>query len=268
MNVKFLTFLLVAIAMLSMIAVSPAEAAVGSLSYTFKYKNPATGIDQNLSRSWVYLRSTANPPPMEKYFSRADHILWGSFGNGTYRITNIPEGTYYIRITERKFRTGDEYWLGPPEEGDYTWFQTMPITITANQELQLGTLYALPFAASPITITGTVKDINGVPLANQYVRAQTEPCLGGDADHPDEPNQCGPVKKMALQRTDAQGRYTMELREPGTYYFYATGTLYQGPYNGYSYPGTGAPGPIAVAAYTVTVGETKTVDITKLVNAP
>jgi hypothetical protein len=76
MNVKFPTFLLVAIAMLFLLSVGPAEAANGSLSFTFKYKNPATGVDTNLTTGWAYLRSTANPPPMEKYFSRADHILW------------------------------------------------------------------------------------------------------------------------------------------------------------------------------------------------
>jgi len=230
-----------------------AEAANGTLKYAFKYKEPGTGIEQTLSRSWAYLRSTSKPPPMEKFFSKADYILWGSYGS--YSQVSVPEGTYYLRITQRKNKSGSGYQYGPPEEGDYTWVRTIPIMITANQTLDLGTIYAQPFALSPITITGTVKSQKGVPLAGRYVRAQTEPCID---DYDFNGNKCGPVKDLALQPTDADGKYVLQLKDPGTYYIYTSPciTAAHDLYTGNRCGQTPAPAPV-----TVTRGDTATVNM-------
>ena len=197
-------------AILIMSSFGLAEAATGTLKYTFKSKDPATGVVTNLPYGFLYLRDASKPPPMEKYFSKADYINISSFGNGIYSDPNVPVGTWYIRITQRKAGGAATRPLGPPEEGDYTWSQTAPITIVAGQTLDLGTLYAVPFGSSPITITGTIKNQNGVPVAGQYVRAQTEPCIADGYNN--NINQCGPAKFLALKPTDANGKYTMQIK--------------------------------------------------------
>ena len=239
-----------------MFSVGLADAAPGTLKYTFKYRDPATGIETNLPYGFVYLHDASKPPPMEKFFSRADYINIASFGNGTYSDTNVPAGTWYIRITQRKVIGSTTRPNGPPEEGDYTWMQTAPITIIAGQTLNLGTLYAYPFGSSPITISGTVKNQNGAPLAGRYVRAQTVPCY--DDGYNNNINQCGPVKNLALQPTDASGKYTLQLKEPGTYYIYTSPciTADHDDYSGNRCRYTAAPAPV-----TVKIRDTRTVDM-------
>ena len=203
-------------AIVAAFSVGLAEAANGTLTINFKYKD-ATGVDQNLNYGFIYLRDATKNAPMEKFFSRADYILGGPASSYNGKITvPVPAGKYFVRVLQRKYIGGVTRPYGPPETGDLTWYQPTPITIVAGQTLDLGTQYATIFGG-PITITGTVKDASGTPLAGRYVRAQTEPCYG---DKTTDINQCGPVHFRALQPTDANGRYTLELRDPGTYYLY------------------------------------------------
>ncbi len=236
-------------------SVCPAGADTGTLKANFKYKDPASGAIQNLSNGYIYLHEATKPPPMEKFFSKADYILGPSGADGSFTVS-VPAGTYYIRITRRKVVLGPPRPYGPPEEGDYTWMQTPPITVTANTTTDLGTKYAYPFAIAPITITGTVNSQNGVPLAGRYVRAQTEPCYQDGYNN--NINQCGPVKFLALQPTDANGKYTLQLRDPGTYYIYTSPclTTEHDQYTGNRCTFTAAPGPV-----TVMRGDNKTVNM-------
>lgn len=239
---------------LGIFSVGPTEAAAGTLKYTFKYKDPTTGVVTNLTNGFVYLHDASKPPPMEKYFSKADYINLSSFGNGIYSWATAPAGTWYVRVTQRKGGVTRPY--GPPENGDYTWIQTFPVTIPASGTLDLGTLWAVPFGPAPITITGTVKNAGGAPLAGRYVRAQTEPCREDGYNY--DINQCGPVKDLALQPTDAAGKYTIVLRDPGTYYIYTSPCLTDtyDAYTGNRCPYSAAPNPV-----TVKIRDTKTVDI-------
>jgi hypothetical protein len=204
---------------------------------------------------------------MEKYFSKADVIVGPSnYGNGVI-TRQVPAGTYYIRITQRKVVAGATRPYGPPEAGDYTWMQTTPITITAYSTLDLGTKYAYPFAATPITITGTVKQANGTPRSGYYVRAQTEPCIvntgcysdGSDFVCEEYTNQCGPDPYLAASPTDASGKFTLSLREPGIYYLYASSSWNTAAgCGGYCAPLiVGRAGPVL----TVNVGDMVTADI-------
>jgi hypothetical protein len=242
-------------AILSMFSISLAEAATGTLKYAFKYKDPTTGVVTNLSYGFVYLHDASKPPPMEKYFSKADYINLSTYGNGIYSWNAAPAGTWYIRITQRKVVSSPTRPYGPPEQGDYTWMQTAPITIPAGGTLDLGTLYAQPFGSAPITITGTIKNASGAPLAGRYVRAQTEPCR--DDGYNNDINQCGPVKDLALQPTDAAGKYTILLKDPGTYYIYTSPciTNLNDPYTGNRCHYSGSP------AVMVKIRDIKTVDI-------
>lgn len=212
-------------ALLMMFTVGLAEGADGTLKVAFKYKDPATGVEQKLISGFIYLRDAKNPPPMEKFYSKADYIDGVSnYTDGVY-TKNFPAGTYYIRITQRKNVGGTTSFnrLGPPQVGDYTWFQTTPITITAGQTLDLGTKYANIYSASPVTITGTVRSQKGLPVAGHFVRAQTEPCY--EDGWSGNINSCGPKKFLALQPTDANGQFTLYLRDPGTYYLYTSPCL-------------------------------------------
>jgi hypothetical protein len=186
---------------------------------------------------------------MEKFFSKADYIFGPSAYSNGQIIASVPAGTYYIRVLQRKVITGVTKPYGPPETGD----------LTSGTTLDLGMKFALPFASAPITITGTVKNHSGTPLAGRYVRATTEPCYEGGYDW--GPNYCGPVKFLALRPTDANGAYTLELRDPGTYYLSIFSSWDTSPgcsgYCAAQIIGTGInPQPV-----TVQTGEHKTVDI-------
>jgi hypothetical protein len=189
------------------------------------------------------------------------------------RITaSVPEGNYYIRVTRRNPMGGTLRPLGPPESGDYTWNQARLITISANTTTDLGTKYAWLFGSAPITISGTVKNYQGVPLAGRLVRLQIGPCVEGNYEGYDggwgeenwvDPNFCNgrsANKKIAVRRTDANGNYTIFLREPGTFYIYETSCLgdYHQDYTGNPCVGYGT-GPV-----TVNMGEHKVVNITGL----
>jgi hypothetical protein len=245
----------------AILLVGVAEGA-GTLSVTLRGKN-ASGVEVPLSYAYVYLRSAASEPPMEKFFSPADLILGPSGTNGTITAGGIPEGDYYVRITRRNPLGGAVRPLGPPEEGDYTWFQVRPITISTNQTTSLGTKVAWAFGSAQMSISGTVKNWSGTPLAGRYVKATIVPCIEADYSSEDpaewrDSNRCGPEKHMAVERTDASGNYTLFLRAPGTFYIYESTCLgdQHDQYSGNPCIGWGA-GPITVSA-----GEHKTVDIT------
>jgi hypothetical protein len=223
----------------------------GTLTVTFKYKD-SSGVEQPLSSAYVYLQGASKKPPIEKYFVSTPYIYGPSSPSGLISAYDVPEGSYYIRITKRNPQSGNTNRLGPPEPLDYTWSQTTPITISANATTNLGIKYA---DALPITVTGTITNYSGVPVASRYVRAQTEPCYTDGYNN--NVNHCGPVKFIALQRTDADGRFTIKLRDPGTYYIYQTSCLSD---TGQQYTGNPCMGDYG-GTVTVNSGETKTLNI-------
>ena len=224
-------------------------AGSGTLTVTFKYKD-SSGVEQPLSGAYVYLHDASKKPPVEKMFVNTPYIF-GSSSAGVISAS-VPEGSYYIRITKRDPLSGNTNKLGPPEPTDYTWSQTTPITISANATTDLGIKYA---DSLPITITGVITTISGAPVAGRYVRAQPEPCYNDGYNY--NVNKCGQVKYLALQRTDVDGRFTIKLRDPGTYYIYHTGCLDD---KGVQYTGNPCMGEYG-GTVTVNSGETKTLNI-------
>lgn len=259
MNAKLIGLLLALVVAMPFFSAGLAEAGNGTLTATLKYRNPATGAEQTLLWGYVYLRSAAKAPPLEKYLSKADYILGpAQYGDGKITVS-VPEGSYFVRINQRKDTSKLANRYGPPLDGDFTWFQPIPIKIVAGQTLNLGTVYATPFGTAPVTITGTVKNAAGQPLAGRYVRAQTVPCL---VDGYGFTNVCGGGgQMMALEPTDAAGNYTLLLRNAGTYYIYNSRcvttqwTEYQG--NNCQMEDDGGSGAVVVK-----VGDTKTVNLT------
>ncbi|HWR72030.1 MAG TPA: hypothetical protein VN604_02565 [Nitrospirota bacterium] len=192
-----------------------AEAA-GTINVTFK-KMDSNGVESPLPNSYIYLQPGLGEPPRELFFVNAAYIFGPSDANG--RISaSIPEGKYYIRITARNSSENRPY--GPPEAGDHTWSQTNPLTVATNTIIDLGTKYASPFGSAPIVISGTVTSYNGTPLAGRYVRAQSEPCIQANGYEGTPSNHCGHEKHIALP-TDENGKYTLYLKNPGTFYLYA-----------------------------------------------
>lgn len=191
-------------------------AANGTLQFTFVYK--ASGVEQPLAQAYVYLRDASQLPPMEKYFSPADYIYGPTDMNGQLSV-NVPAGKYFLRITRRAPLTNTSPQpLGPPEPGDYSWSPIIPVTISANTVTDLGTQIAQAFGTPLIDITGYVEDTTGAGVPGRYVRAQTQLCSMDYAN-------CGPVKLLATARTDANGKYTLLLNEPGTYFIIESKTL-------------------------------------------
>jgi hypothetical protein len=212
--------LISAIIFANLCAVGTAEAN-GTLRVTFKLKRP-DNTEQGLPYAYVYLRDAAVAPPMEKFFSPPDYIFGPTNHLGQINV-EVPQGQYFVRVTRRNPYFHSSSPLGPPERGDYSWTPISPITITSNTVADLGTQYAESFGGPPIKISGLVKDIYGKPASNRYVRAQTEPCILGTESS--DPNKCGPVKLLAKQRTDANGAYSMTIRNSGSYYIVVSSTL-------------------------------------------
>jgi hypothetical protein len=236
---------------LGMTISSNSLAGSGTLTVTFEYKD-SSGFAQPLSSAYVYLQDASKKLPLEKYFVSTPYIYGPSSPSGLISAS-VPEGSYYIRITRRDPLSGNTNKLGPPEPTDYTWSQTTPITISANVTTALGIIYA---DSLPITITGVITNYSGAPVAGLYVRAQPEPCIADGYNN--NVNKCGPVKFLALQRTGADGRFTIRLRDPGTYYIYQTSCLRD---YGDQYTGNPCMGSCS-GTVTVNSGETKTLNIT------
>jgi hypothetical protein len=216
----------------------------GTLTATCKYFD-ANGVEQPLSSAYVYLHDESKKPHVDRSFNKPSYILGPSDSSGRVSAS-VPEGSYYIRITKRNPKNESANRVGPPEPMDYTWSQAKTITIRADATTDLGIKYAGLFTA-PITVTGAVTRTTGDPAAGLYVSVQTDPV-----------NQCGPDKILARKRTDANGKYTLALRDPGTYYVYV-GTCRSG--QGGSLSGAG---PCVVdygGMVTVNLGETKTLNI-------
>jgi hypothetical protein len=213
------TALIAAWMVAGLLCAGAAQAGTGTLTGVLRYVDPATNVDQGLSDAYVYIRSAAVSPPLEKFFSKPDYVL-GPSVNGGFSVT-VPEGTYYVRLLRRQTVTpGGQY--GPPEDGDLTWFNQGTVTVAAGATVDLGTRYAAPFYIYPVTITGIISNSTG-PFAGRYVRAQTVPCYEDGYDS--NVNECGPNKYLATQKTDSNGRYTLYLRDPGTYYIYTSACL-------------------------------------------
>jgi len=220
MKIKHWIILMSVVVLSTMLTIGRAEAN-GTLTLKFQYVN-SSGVAVPLSWAYVYLHDASESPPMEKYFSEADYIFGPSDQTGTI-TASVPAGSYYVRITRRNTSAMPPNPLGPPLNGDYTWMQTNLITISNNVTTNLGTQTST-FFGQTISITGAITNAaTGAPLPGRYVRAQTVPCIVGDADT--NPNYCGPEKFAALTPTDANGKYTIQLRTPGTYYIYESSCI-------------------------------------------
>ncbi len=242
-------FTLLSLAVLISIFSTGIAEANGTLTFNFRYKD-GNGVETVLPYAFVYLQDGTKDPPMEKNFTHALYVLWGSLSNGLYNIS-VPAGTYYIRITQRNpLENGRLQPEGPPKSGDYTWRQITPITVSDNTVIDLGTVYANLFDPG-IEITGTVKNVSGAPLSGRYVRAQTVPCYTDGYNY--NINRCGPDKYLALRQTDAEGKYTLFLKTPGTYYVYISSCLGDESQLYTGNPCTGTQG----AAITVHAGDNK-----------
>ncbi len=214
--------------------------ANGTLTATFLYNG--SGVNQPLDHAYVYLQSGTKINPKEKYFSSPLLILGPTDANGNISAS-VPEGKYYVRFTRRAPLTStptQAQTYGRPNIGDYTWNYGAPvaptITVTTGSVINLGTVYATLFG-EPITVSGRVfKSDGSTPVPGAFVKATTQICqelyynychsiqASGVCERPNGPTaNCG-TKYPAQNLTDANGNYTIKLKNPGTYYIYACST--------------------------------------------
>ncbi|MDA8325431.1 MAG: hypothetical protein M0033_04365 [Nitrospiraceae bacterium] len=197
----------------------------GTLTATVLYNG------QPLQNAYLYLQNGARPPLEEQYLETASYILGPSDANGNISVNVIP-GVYYVRITKKTSSSGGglagycgSYPCGPPYPGDYTWKHIgnpPTVTITSNSVVDLGTVNTTIYGQS-ITISGTVKGASGKPLAGWAVKATTAPCESGNWGYAHSFNECGSVVYPAW--TDANGNYSINIGNSGTYYVYASPNL-------------------------------------------
>lgn len=236
----------------------------GTVTVIFKNKDEVTGTETPLDNAYIYLRPASQDSPRKMYYTPAAFVLGPSDANGVISAS-VPEGEYHIRIARRNPLGPVPRPLGPPEASDYSWHQTDPITISTGTVTDLGTKMAHSYGAvvPSITISGTVVDYLGSPAPGRYVRAQSTQCILANYSSPDpaewvDSNHCGPDKHLALGRTDANGKYTLFLKDPGTYWIYGStclGDQHQ-PWLGNPCVGTQA-GPLPI---TVGAGDKKTLN--------
>ncbi len=238
----------------------------GMLTATLLYQD-AGGVVHPIDNAYAYLQGGNQLSPREKYFRNAPYIVGPTNANG-YISASVPAGTYHLRLLRRAplgTTPAQSQLYGPPRAGDYTWnFVGPTVSIGAGKAVNFGAAYASTFG--PITITGRVYNSStGQAKAGWYVKASTQQCqdvesceyCGGPQYYISDPNaNCG-TKYPAQNLTDANGNYTIKLKNPGTYYIYACqnpgtchGLCWQGACNAGGY-GTGSGGNIAP----ITVGK-------------
>ena len=141
---------------------------------------------------------------------------------------SVAAGVYYVRVIKRAtacpytYCSGNYGLLGPPYTGDYIWHSTGTVSVPASSAVSLGAVNA-DIYGRPVTITGTVKGASGKVLAGWAVKAATVPCESGNWSYAHSFNECGAAKYPAF--TDANGNYTITIKDAGTYYVYASPAL-------------------------------------------
>ena len=195
--------------------------ANGTLTATFVYNG--SGSNQPLAGAYAYLHAYPQGTLIaEKYFRPAQYILGPSDSNGNFNVS-VPDGQYRVMLIQKAQASIPQ---GPPLNGDYIWRYAGYITVASGSTVDLGTVYARVFAA-PATIKGTVIRFgNNTPEVKFFVFATKEPCpytrqRPQDSGAPEY--NCSPlVKYPAVGPTDSNGNYTLQIKDPGTYYVYAS----------------------------------------------
>ncbi len=227
------------------VATTGSAQGTGIVTVTAKYID--NGIEKPLENAYLYLHdSTRKPHPQQSVFNKPHYVLGPSDSSGKIS-QRVAAGTYVVRITKRN-DTSTATDVGAPQSRDYTWKPSTTITITANATTDLGTAYASLYSPSTV-ITGTVTLQTGELQAGRYIRAVDTPCLTVDGYIYDL-QQCGSNKPAAVKRTDANGQFTLELKDPGTFYIYTSTCR----------GGEGCTGEFA-GSVTAQSGETKTLNI-------
>ncbi len=207
---------------ISILLSSGAAMANGTITATFIYNG--SGVNQPLSGAYVYLHTypPLGSPIMQRYFRNAQYILGPSDANGNISVS-VPEGTYRIRITRRAPLTStptQSQAYGPPRTGDYTWYDPgATVTVATGSVVNLGTVYAQVFGSAPITITGRLLSGSNYPIPGYFVYATFSPCTIGSRQR--HWGSC-PTEYPAILPTDANGNFTIYLRDPGTLYIYGS----------------------------------------------
>ena len=194
---------------------APGQVKTGTVTGIFVVKDGG-----RMSGGQILFFSADNgPPPHFSLYTRIPSFI-GIIKEGNYFKVTLPVGRYYLRAIKRI--SGKNF--GPPLEGSYifsfkdekrTW---KTFTIKEGEQINLGPLEAFfrpgktRFLPGKTTIEGTIRDINGAPVANGYVFAFATPRM------------LGKRPEFVSNRTGKDGKYTLKIPSNAannTYYLMA-----------------------------------------------
>jgi major membrane immunogen (membrane-anchored lipoprotein) len=122
--------------------------------------------------------------------------------NGTYTITGVPVGTYYLQTWNNGTNYLNEWWASPNSVLDCSGAQTVTVTAGATTS---GKNFQLDLGGA---ISGTVYQSNGItPITGGVIGVRV---MQGDP--------CGNQNQVGYTNTNSDGTYTVTGLPAGTYY--------------------------------------------------
>jgi len=191
---------------LSAVPVSAENNATGQISGQIMISDGQPLSDGNV----VFFNAETGAVPDPQKYLRIPDELGNLDQEGRFLIT-LPVGKYYMGAIKRM--SGKDF--GPPLDGDYFFINRdkdgilVQYVIEKDKTLDIaGIAGAVPFkhitVEKPTGITGTIRDLNGEPVAGAVVFAYVTETLTG-------------LPPFTSYKTGSDGKYLIKM-EAGTYY--------------------------------------------------
>jgi protocatechuate 3,4-dioxygenase beta subunit len=179
-----------------------------TLSLNFTNSNPA--VSQSFTMSG-YLKDTNGKPLSGKKISVDVRLPSGSWTSQGLGATTDSNGHYSITTSEQaagEYRF-EVYFLGDGTYAGHGSWALVPIGTLQPTKISATTNVANPVAGKPFTLSGTLTDAKGTPLAGKEIQlyryAATQP---------------NPPVIFQTRYTDQNGHYSFVLNEPSDKYMY------------------------------------------------
>ena len=168
----------------------------GAVSGTLFESDGTTRIDGSTNQIEIFLEKGTDPCD----------TVWAGSGflnpDGTYTISGVEAGTYYVQTSPFNTNYLSEYWADPASVRGCADAQTVTVTTgqtTANINFQL---------EQGITVEGTLYGSDGQPLSGSLMVA----VFSGD---------CSNLQYVTSHGINQDGTYSVVITQPGDYYLKA-----------------------------------------------